>query len=224
MKPDSQKSVATRAARGESQSLPPARVPTQQRSRERLERILAVATDLIASRGSDTLRMGEVAERASISIGSLYQYFPDKAAIVQTLAERFNAVGRACVAATLNGITSENQLEPALHRITDEFYALYLAEPAMRDIWGATQADKSLQQLEATDGEAHATMLCETLTRLRPDAPRGPLWTLSMLTMQLIATAVRLAITLDRPEGDAIVAAFKRLLRAKLLESLEDRC
>jgi AcrR family transcriptional regulator len=35
--------------------------------------------------------MSEVAELAGISIGSLYQYFPDKSAIIRTLAERYNA-------------------------------------------------------------------------------------------------------------------------------------
>ena len=53
-------------------SEPTRRNPTQQRSRERQERILAVATQLIAAKGSDQLKMSEIAERSEISIGSLY--------------------------------------------------------------------------------------------------------------------------------------------------------
>ncbi len=45
------------------------------------------------------MRMSEVAEKAGISIGSLYQYFPDKSAIVRTLAERYNAYSRECIEA-----------------------------------------------------------------------------------------------------------------------------
>ena len=48
------------------------RNPTQQRSRDRQERILAMATQLIADKGSDQLKMSEIAERSEISIGSLY--------------------------------------------------------------------------------------------------------------------------------------------------------
>ena len=70
-------------------SEPARRTPTQQRSRERQERILAVATQLIASKGSDSLKMSEIAERSEISIGSLYQYFPDKSSVIRTLAERY---------------------------------------------------------------------------------------------------------------------------------------
>ena len=51
----------------------------QQRSRERLERILAAASELIAEKGSDQVKMSELAELAGISIGSLYQYFPTRA-------------------------------------------------------------------------------------------------------------------------------------------------
>src|SRR5262245_1644489 len=65
-------------------SLPPGprKMPVQKRSRERVERMLAVATELIAEKGSDALRMGEVAERSGVSIGSLYQFFPDKTALL----------------------------------------------------------------------------------------------------------------------------------------------
>ena len=43
------------------------------------------------------MRMSEVAERAGVPIGSLYQFFPDKGAIIRTLADRYNALGRACI-------------------------------------------------------------------------------------------------------------------------------
>ena len=63
------------------------RMPSQQRSRERVERMLNCAAGLIADQGSDAMKMSEVARLADISIGSLYQYFPDKSAIIRALAE-----------------------------------------------------------------------------------------------------------------------------------------
>ena len=76
------------------------RKPTQARALERVERILTAASELIAETGSDAVKMTEVAERAGVPIGSLYQYFPDKAAILKTLAERFGARVRAGIAAS----------------------------------------------------------------------------------------------------------------------------
>jgi AcrR family transcriptional regulator len=195
-------------------------VPTQQRSRERYKRILEIVTNLIAEKGSDALKMSEVAELSEISIGSLYQYFPDKTAIIATLAERYNALGRACVSAELSLVSTELELQPALHRITDGFYKMYLEYPVMRDIWGATLADKALQELEAIDAQAHTDMLLEVLKRLRPKHKKSELETLSMLTMQLIASTVRLAILLEEKQGRAIIKTFKRMLPNDILEAL----
>jgi AcrR family transcriptional regulator len=204
----------------EKQPSPPRRVPSQRRSRERVERILAVATALVAERGSDALRMSEVAERAGVSIGSLYQYFPDRTAIVRTLAERYNAQGLACVAAELAPVRDEAELQGALLRVVDGYYEMFLAEPAMRDVWWATQADRTLQDVDAADVEAHTALLADVMARLRPRRDRAELATVALLTMQLVATAVRLAISLDRARGDAVVAAFKRMLPERLLDML----
>ncbi|HEY0120700.1 MAG TPA: TetR family transcriptional regulator, partial [Rhizobium sp.] len=48
----------------------PRRVPSQQRGRERVERILSAAMVLIEKNGSDALRMAEIVERAEVSFGS----------------------------------------------------------------------------------------------------------------------------------------------------------
>lgn len=194
----------------------PRRVPTQARSRERVERMLASATTLIAQKGSDAMRMSEVAELAGVSIGSLYQFFPDKPALIRTLAERYNAQGLACVQAELAPVASGAELRAALDRVVDGYYAMFLAEPVMRDLWWATQADKTLQDVDAEDMEAHATLLRDVLVRLRPGDDPAALATLALLTMELVATAVRLAISVDRAQGDAVVATSKRMLPSDL--------
>jgi AcrR family transcriptional regulator len=171
--------------------------------------MLEVATALIATAGSDALRMSDVAEKSGVSIGSLYQYFPDKAAILRTLAERYNAQGRACVAAELAKVVKARELPAALERVTDGYYTMFKAEPVMLDIWSGTQADKALQHLDAEDGRAHATMLAEVLTRLYPAADQAHINSAAFVLMHLIAATVRLAITLPHPEGDAVIATFK---------------
>jgi AcrR family transcriptional regulator len=201
---------------------PSGRTPVQQRSRERRERILDIAQSLIEQHRSDALRMSEVAEKAGISIGSLYQYFPDKAALIAALAERFNAVGRACTAEALETVRVDADLSPALMRVTDEFYAMYLEEPVMRDIWAATQVDKTLQALEETDGAAHVAMLEAVLARLRPHSDPTERQSVALLLMQLLAMTVRLAITLDRSQGEAIIGLFKRWWLASPLDALAE--
>lgn len=195
-----------------SAEAPLRRAPIQRRSRERLERILVAATDLIAANGSDAMRMGDVAEKAGVSIGSLYQYFPDKAAIIRMLAERYNAQGRACIEAALASVRDVAGLRIAFGGLIDTYYAMFLAEPVIRDIWSGTQADKDLRDIDLDDSRANGAVLATTLARLDPDADRIKLATTAFLIMQLGEATMRLAISVERGEGDALVASYKRMV------------
>src|SRR5215471_19728342 len=94
-------------------------VPAQKRSRERFERILQCAAEVMAEKGSEAFRMSDIVERSGVAFGSLYQYFPDKTAIIGTLAERYNAIGRDCVRRDLSAVKGLRDLHPALCQITD---------------------------------------------------------------------------------------------------------
>jgi AcrR family transcriptional regulator len=188
-----------------------AKLPTQQRSRERVERMLAAASALIAEAGSDAMRMSEVAERAGVPIGSLYQFFPDKGAIIRTLADRYNALGRACIEEGLADVRDLESLNAAFAKLIDIYYALFLAEPVMRDIWSGAQADKALRDIDLDDSRQTGSMLAAVLERLRPKADRAAIATKAFLIMNLGEATMRLAISVDRREGDALVAAFKQM-------------
>lgn len=56
--------------------------PQQARSTELVAVILEAATQVLAKEGAPRFTTARVAERAGVSVGSLYQYFPNKAAIL----------------------------------------------------------------------------------------------------------------------------------------------
>jgi AcrR family transcriptional regulator len=64
------------------------RVPVQGRSVARVARMLDACAELIDELGYDGLTTTLLAERAGVAIGSVYQFFPDKRAIVQALTMR----------------------------------------------------------------------------------------------------------------------------------------
>ncbi|HEX3783718.1 MAG TPA: TetR/AcrR family transcriptional regulator [Pseudonocardiaceae bacterium] len=66
-------------------------VPKQARSRELVDRILTAAGELFAGRGFPDTTTNLIAERAGVSIGSLYQFFADKEEILAALQDKWTA-------------------------------------------------------------------------------------------------------------------------------------
>ena len=187
-------------------------VPAQKRSRERFMRILACAEAVLTEKGGDAFRMSDIVERTGVPFGSLYQYFPDKTAIIGTLAERYNAIGRECVTAELAAVKSVRDLRPALCRIVDGYFDMFRTHPVMRDIWRATQADRALQEIDRDGGAFLGGLLVDVLKRVAPNLPPQSIETFSQLMMALIAAAVRHAIELRPKEAERALALFKHML------------
>ncbi|WP_179956646.1 TetR/AcrR family transcriptional regulator [Amycolatopsis anabasis] len=79
----------TRAARpAAAEATPLRRQPVQQRSAKRVEQMLDASAQLIDEMGYDALTTTLIAKRAGVAVGSLYQFFPDKRAVVQALTQR----------------------------------------------------------------------------------------------------------------------------------------
>jgi AcrR family transcriptional regulator len=197
------------------------RKPTQQRSRERQERILAMATQLIADKGSDQLKMSEIAERSEISIGSLYQYFPDKSSVIRTLAERYNAESRRCITEAMEAVEDAQGLHAAYSQLLDQYYEIVMATPVMRDIWSGMQADKQLLQLELGESRVAGALLAQAMLRVFPESDEQQVQESAFLIWHLGEATMRLAVTCAPEEGRALVEAFKRL---SLREVMEPRC
>ncbi len=65
----------------------PRRSPKQRRSQQIVAAILEAGSLLLREEGAEALTTNRIAERADVSIGSLYRYFPNKAAIVAAICD-----------------------------------------------------------------------------------------------------------------------------------------
>ncbi|MHC8351239.1 TetR/AcrR family transcriptional regulator [Pseudomonas sp. RT4P38] len=200
-------------------SEPTRRNPTQQRSRERQERILTVATQLIAAKGSDQLKMSEIAERSEISIGSLYQYFPDKSSVIRMLAERYNAESRRCIKEALGAVEDAQGLRVAYSELLDQYYEIVFATPAMRDIWSGMQADKQLLALELQESRLAGGLLADAMLRVYPGGDAQQVRESAFLIWHLGEATMRLAISCAPEEGRGLVEAFKRMSLREIMAS-----
>ncbi len=65
------------------------RAPKRQRGKERVAQLLAAGAAVFAEYGYEAATMTEIAARARAPIGSLYQFFPSKEALADTLVQRY---------------------------------------------------------------------------------------------------------------------------------------
>ena len=82
------------------------REPKQQRSRQTVEAVLDGVQRVLKRHGAGALTTNRVAEAAGVSIGSLYQYFPNKQAIFIALHDRHVGRVRHVIERTMTGCSS----------------------------------------------------------------------------------------------------------------------
>jgi AcrR family transcriptional regulator len=208
--------VSRRSADLPAPELGARRQPLQQRSRERLERILLIAGDLIGEKGSDALKMSDIATLAGISIGSLYQYFPDKRSIVRTLAEHYSAESRRCIDEALASVHDQAGLDAAFSSLVDQYHTMCLKSPVRRDIVSAMRADKELMAIELTESKACGALLAAAIRRVHPKADAKKVGALAFLIWQLGEETMRLALSHKRAEGALLVDAYKQMSLAAI--------
>lgn len=110
------------------------RVPRQERSREKLRRSLDAADHLLATEGAAALSTTRIAELADISVGSVYQYFPDKDAIAEALAVRYWGRFQELVAAVAARDEAEH-LDDPVGAIIETLADAFRSAPAFRALW-----------------------------------------------------------------------------------------
>lgn len=109
----------------------PRKRPRQERARETERALLGAAERVLREEGASAFNTNRVAEVAGVSVGSLYQYFPNKAAILFRLHVLENATTFATVSAALEGRrgSPRERLRDAVHA----FFQTEAAEAPLRD-------------------------------------------------------------------------------------------
>ena len=88
------------------------------------------------------------------------------------------------------------ELRAAYAGLVDQYYAIFLAEPVMRDIWSGMQADKQLMAMELAESRACGALLAAAMRRVHPAADPEKIAASAFLVWQLGEATMRLAISL----------------------------
>ncbi|MFZ6654114.1 TetR/AcrR family transcriptional regulator [Undibacterium sp. TJN19] len=110
----------------------PLKQPLQQRSRQTVQAILEAAIQVFEVHGYAAGTTSRIAQRAGVSIGSLYQYFPNKDEILFALAQQHLAEGLGLSARLLETLRQANlSLEATLREIVSSMIALHKINPGL---------------------------------------------------------------------------------------------
>lgn len=110
------------------------RRPRQSRSRETVDVVLTAAAQMFDREGLSTTT-NRIAERAGVSIGSLYQYFPNKQALLYALAERHIRQVRTRLDAVFARLRAEEPpFQAMMHAIISEVVALHSDHPGLHRV------------------------------------------------------------------------------------------
>lgn len=111
----------------------PRKLPQQDRSKVTVDAILTATTHILIEEGYDKASTNRIAERAGISIGSLYQYFPNKESLIAALRDRHVSRMMATIESKLKDLDNA-PIEVVLPELVKANIAAHAIEPALHKV------------------------------------------------------------------------------------------
>jgi AcrR family transcriptional regulator len=189
------------------------RVPKRQRGKQRVAELLTAGAAVFAEKGYEAATMTEIAARAGAPIGSLYQFFPSKEVLADTLVQNYVALLAADMAAL-----EARARDMDTRALVEGLFSVLRGHPTER---AATLPLAEVRMDERTRRETFRYLLRRRIAAiLRARTP-----TLSAETARDCATVVlqlmKAASALSDEEGLAGRATALRELQAMVVHYLE---
>ena len=197
-----------------STQLSPRKAPRQSRSQATVTAILDATARILVERGFAAASTNAVAERAGVSVGSLYQYFPNKDSLIAALHDRHGRQMSAlldaallrhrgaslpeALAGVIESAVKAHQLDADLHRVLE------------KQVLGLDQfpgEDESVDEIERR--------LRELLEAHRADIVVEDLRLATWMLMHAVHALIH-AVVLERPSGVSVKAATRETVRMAL--------
>ena len=191
----------------------PTRAPVQRRGQLRVDAILDAAEAVFGDVGVEAGSMNAIAERAGASVGSLYHFFPNKAAVLEALAERYGATMRATLARERRIDEPWTPLEVLFPQMIQAFMAMDAQHPGYLAVCRATDSASGGKSPVSLQTEEHMQALVRELLHHRcpgiPDAEAAVHASLSVVVVHSVLDQVSSSPEATRP---AMIAALVELL------------
>jgi AcrR family transcriptional regulator len=187
------------------------KAPRQRRSQVMVDVILQAAARVLAKSGWAKFNTNEVARIAGVSIGSLYQYFPNKLALAEAIRQQHLA---AILQVLAGAATEEDSLAIRVERLIEGIIAAHLINPSLHRVLldEVPLSERSThQEFEQQYAEFYRQFVVTTLSR---DSDRATI--MSAVLASAVEGVVHDAARRDQLGSDEIKVELQRLIMAYL--------
>jgi AcrR family transcriptional regulator len=196
------------------------RIPKQARSRERYDQILEIASKLFSEKGFERTTTNEIASLAGMSVGSLYQYFRNKEAIVAALMEGYLEAAREFTDSFIVQDVRDLPVSEAVDQLLDPYVRHHTHNAAFSRLWlGADLSDR----LDSAIGSMtdRALERIETLVRARmPGIRRDRVRVIALVTQGIVKSLLSLLMRTENPRVRNQAAREVKRMLVDYFESL----
>lgn len=200
------------------------RQPQQSRSQERVDRILNVAEQMFIETGYQATTTRAIASRAEISVGSLYQFFPDKAAILKALAAKYVEQERQIFTQLHAEEAIALPLSVYVERVLDTYDRFYTANPGYRVVF--EQLFKVTPEVPLSmyeEMEVPLTVELQTfLARRKPSLDPAQCELVATISVEVVGTLQWLSLHRDEAFRAKVVRETKKLISGYLKLYLDE--
>lgn len=195
---------------------PSRRTPTQKRSKERYELVINTAKRLIGEMGNDSVSMREIAKQADVPISSIYQYFPDKNAILEAIMQSYFDEIRIGLNDFVDCCQSKEDMKKGIVDGIDQFYLAFKQEPTLAILWAGLQANPQLKALDTQDSHENAELITHKLCCITTKSNKDEIHNAVLLLLHTAGMSVRLALDMEPKQAAKFIDEYKALALLRL--------
>jgi AcrR family transcriptional regulator len=190
------------------------RQPQQRRAQNTIDKVLDASAQLLAERGYEGLNTNAVAKIAGVNISTLYRYFPNKEALLESLLQKFHEQQMEMVEEKLS---ANSDRDNRVGQIVDALISMMIENPWMLALKDAMNVSPQLRELR--NGSQQATIAAITSRVPNNQAPRvsgKKQKAVLRLLLDLFNNGVQLAVNTPEAERKEIVEEVKIMLNSYL--------
>jgi AcrR family transcriptional regulator len=194
-------------------ALEPRKQPRQERSSKVVDRILDAALTLTREQGTKTPTTLAIAQRAGLSVGSVYQYFPNKEAILLDLARRWLSSFPEVIARRIKVAppTNRDEFRQEVRKLFIDTSKIYLENATLMPVIEAISGNADLRPIQDEYDEQIIALYAAWLQHVNPALEDKIASRLGVLMMDVGHACRLVGLKRDRKTYDLIEDDVERM-------------